>query len=125
MGAARQALVDALTPLLPKGRNGWKLIPTQRSYDQLDRVCVVLKQQKITRLPQTPNASHRVDFVITIISPNTDIDKAETDLDEQVDVLLHNLDAIKSVDWTDASKVEVSDKYLGYDVSVYIITTKE
>lgn len=122
MGAApRKALAALLRPKLPRA---WKIIPYQTNIDTPDRVVVMLKLESIVRTPAAPLGAHDVKFVVTIVSPLTDVEKAEDALDAQVDALLHKLDEL-GIAWTIAEKVKFDDQHLAFDISLTLTSTKE
>lgn len=122
MSSVRQYLDGELTPLLPAG---WTLIPNQRMPETISVTTVVLKLLKIEPLPEAPIGSLKNTVTITVADPHTDQAKAEDALDESVLTLTTALDGHKNIIWKDADKVLVNDTYLGWDISVEVITEKE
>lgn len=117
----RAALAAILKPLLPEG---WKFVLTNRFTDTLSATTVWLKQERITRLPVTPQAAHLIEYTVTIATPLTDFDKAEDRLDDEVNALIHALD-VAGIEWTSAEKKLLSEGVLCYDLSVNLISEKD
>lgn len=123
MVSPRDYLEAQLKPLLPRT---WKIVPVQRNLDALSRVTVMLKQQKISKEPSAPLSHHLLDFIVTVICPNTDVATAEVKLDDQVDDLIFAIDATKNVRWTDATKVVFGNaEYPAYDITVQVLSQKK
>lgn len=117
----REALVDALTPLLP---DSWKIVDSERGIDVGTNVSVLLKQQRFRRLGVAPLAFHSIDFVVTCVSPHEDFGKAEDQLDDAANELIHALDE-SGILWTEATKVLFADKYIAYDITLELESKKE
>ncbi|ONI63907.1 hypothetical protein ALI44B_04585 [Leifsonia sp. ALI-44-B] len=119
----RHVLERALKPLVtahPK----WRIIPYQRNVDALSGVIVMLKQKRITRLPEAPDGLHAIEFTATIVSPKTDTTAAEDELDDGVNALIHELD-LAGIGWADAEKVKFDDQHLAYDITLTVTSNKE
>lgn len=122
VGHPRKQLAETLRPLLP---SSWRVVDSERSLDRNDRTTVIVRQREITKNPAAPKASRIVQFVLTIVSRYVGPDNAEDDLDSTVPTLLNTLDGVDGLRWDTAEKVEVGDSRLGYDITVYVTTTKE
>ncbi|MFC5930206.1 hypothetical protein D6T64_05640 [Cryobacterium melibiosiphilum] len=118
---AREQLVTALTAVIPRT---WKLVPYQDNLDTLDRVTLVLKQSTISKAPAAPQGAHIVSYLLTLVTPETDAQKAELALDALVDELLFMLDGITWLTWDTATKVQFSDSNMAYDITVEALTRK-
>ena len=115
--------LDAL--LAPKLPAGWKIIPHQTVPETLHTITVVLKHYKLEKLPEAPQRHLTNYFTLTVASPLTTVAKAEDDLDDAVLELVTAIDTLASVDWTEATKVLVNDSYIGWDISLTVITQPE
>ncbi|TFC94572.1 hypothetical protein E3T28_14820 [Cryobacterium sinapicolor] len=118
---ARQQLEAELRKLVPKT---WKIVAYQDGLDTLDKVTLMLKQSAIEKAPAAPQGAHIVSYVLTLIDPALDAQKAEIALDASVDDLLFKLDGIQWLTWSRAEKVQFSDTNMAYDVTVEVITRK-
>lgn len=116
----RDELAELLTPLVPRS---WKIVKHQRNKSTLLVTTVTLKQLRIVRTPAAPLAAHDIEFIATITSPHADSVRAEDQLDDQVNTLIHALD-VKGVPWSSAQKVLDSDR-LAYDITLTLTSEKE
>jgi len=120
--SVREWLEDQLTPELPEG---WRFIPNQRMAATIDRITVVLKHTDIERLPEAPLGTLRNTVVLTVADPHEDQVRAENELDDAVLELCTAIDGLPNINWTRASKVLVNDTYLGWDITLTVISGKE
>lgn len=118
MIAPRKQLASLLRPVIPRS---WKLVTSDRATDLSKTITVQLKQRRIIRTPQAPNGAHDIEFVLTVTSPNMDLDKAEDQLDTAVNVLIHALDDA-GIRWLNADKV-ANDERLAYDITLTVTST--
>lgn len=118
----RDQLVEWLTAALPAG---WKLINSERNFDVLVQTAVIIKQDTIAKLPQAPRGAWTVSYTLTIADPHKKFEDAEIALDEDVLELFEILDLMDNVYPSTAKKVVVNDSYLGYDVTVAVITQRK
>lgn len=121
MPIPRKVLAASLKPILP---TDWAIIPSGRSIDAVPTTTVQLKQMSIVRTPAAPSQSHTIAFVVTIAAPEQSTQAAEDRLDDQVTDLLHALDDLQ-IAWTEARKVAVTDRRIGYDIDLSITSNKE
>jgi len=117
--SVRDRLVEELRAALGKDVN---VIPYQDSLDVLERRTVMVKQQSIARLPQSPEGALRIEYVLTFISPAVDPAVGEADLDQWVPQTLSDLD-MSWFAWTGADKVLFDPQNIAYDVAAYVLTT--
>lgn len=115
----RTALYDALKPLLI---GKYSLRPNGTNLEQIAKPTVLVRLLTIQPTPERPLSSLTLGYTVTLASPKTSPQQAENDLDGDVFEILQRLDQIESVEWSQASKVTVSDKYLGYDITVSMLT---
>lgn len=120
---AREELVDALRPLLPKK---WKLVPFARNLDRLEHPTVMVHASRIEKMPAAPQAKHRVTFTVSVFDPQDDPTRAQGALDDEVNALIFALDTIPFVHWESAEAAQLgSDGPLGWDITLDTITKKE
>lgn len=120
--SVRTWLDTNLAPLFPEG---WRWVPYQRNTDSLDAVTVQWKQSRILPLSEAPMGVLRVEGTVTVMSPRTDVERAEEELDEAIVDLLAAIDALAGLAWTEATKVVVNDGgNFGWDISVWTTATK-
>ena len=120
--SVREWLQAQLRSELPEG---WKFIPNQRMAATIDRITVVLKHTDIERLPEAPLGNLRNTVVLTVADPHEDQVRAENELDDAVLELCTAIDGLPNINWTRASKVLVNDTYLGWDITLTVISGKE
>lgn len=120
--SVRKQLTDTLTPALPAG---WRLVPFQTNLDVLDAPTVMLKQSGIKPAPEAPQGLYVFEYVLTVVTPSTDPETAEADLDDQVETLWGILDGLSWIDPTEAKKVLFQDSGLAYDIRCNILTQKD
>lgn len=119
----RTQLLAHLQPLLPEE---WTVLPYQANVSTIDRIVVVLKHNKISKDPDSPMGTVINEFIVTVVSPVSDIKTAEEQLDDAVLELITALDSHLQLNWTEAQKVLVSEKagYIGWDITLTIHTQK-
>lgn len=118
----RDYLKTEITPLLPAT---WSIIPNQKIPETISKITVVLKHLRILPLAEASIGSLRHHVTVTVADPHGDQVLAENALDNAVLELLTALDGHSKIVWTDATKVLVNDTYLGWDISLEVITQKE
>lgn len=120
VGEVRQVITGALKPLLPRG---WKFFPYRVPTEAITSATVWVRLQSIDKLPEAPQSkAHVVTYVVTIAVPEADPSEADARLDDDVIELVHALDALPNIRRTRAEQVAVADAYLGFDITVEIIT---
>lgn len=116
----RSTLVEGLRPLLPRR---WKLHPYRTAPDAINQTTVWVKLGSIEKLAEAPiSGVNLVTFVVTIAVPEADFAEADERLDTDVIALTDAIDALPMVRRARADAVAVTDLYLGYDISVELIT---
>jgi len=120
--SVRSYLEAELKPLLP---TTWRIIPNQRIPETIDRVTVALKVDRIEKLPEAPLGNLRNTVILTVADPHKDQVRAENALDDAVLNVLTALDGHSNIDWTLAQKVLATETYLGWDITLTVITSKE
>lgn len=116
----RSALIGGLAPLLPRG---WKLHPYRKAPDAINQTTVWVKLGSIEKLPEAPvSGVNLITYTVTVAVPEADFADADERLDMDVITLTDALDALPMVRRARADAVAVADLYLGYDISVEVIT---
>lgn len=119
MSTVRTTLYDLLKPVLPER---FSLRPSATNLEQIAKPVVLIQLLTIQPTPERPLSSLTLGYTVTLASPRTSPQGSENELDADVFTLLQRLDQIEVVEWSQASKVTVSDKYLGYDITVSMLT---
>jgi hypothetical protein len=118
---SREQLVDLLRPLLPKT---WKLVPFSRGLDTPSQVTVMVHATAIRDAPAAPQGALETEFTLSVIDPQTDPERAQGALDDEVLELIHALKAVPFLIWESAEPTLVQDS-LSWDIKTTVITRKD
>lgn len=122
--SVRELVKGLLQPLITGNR--WVVKPhTVKQLETVARTTVFIEHTGIDPLPAAPIGNVNNECVVTIVSPLLDYAKAEDALDAKVLDLVNALDADERLGWVNARKVEVADTYLGWAITLTLITAKE
>ncbi|MDP4333555.1 hypothetical protein Q7F20_09240 [Curtobacterium sp. A7_M15] len=102
MTSARQQVVDAITPVLPKN---WRVVPYLTSFDALTQTIVMIHATGVERFPQAPAKTYQITFEATVLDPSKDPARVWDSLDDEVLEAIAALDTIDSLNWTGAEPV--------------------
>lgn len=119
MTTARQQVVDAITPALPKN---WKVVPYLTSFDALDRTVVMIHATRVTKFSQAPQGTYSVEFEATVLDPSKDPARVWDSLDDEV---LDAIAALDSIDWTGAEPIAYpadSPRFFGWNITFSVPT---
>lgn len=118
---ARQALVDTLTPLCPRG---WQWVTDERARPDDPVTRVQALQRRIIPGRFGATAAHRIGFTVTVTVPTSEkgLSKAEDQLDDDILTFLYALSAAH-IQWTTANKA-IYDERLGYQLELEIDSLK-
>ena len=120
--SVRDYLEAQLKPLLP---GTWTFIPNQTMPETISQTVVILKHGRIEKLPAAPIGHLLNTVTLTIVDPHVDEVKAENALDDAVVELCSAIDGMDRINWSLAEKVTVKDPYIGWDITLTVITEKE
>jgi len=111
-----------LTPLVP---GTWRIIPSLTLPKTIEQPTVTITHTRMAPEPAAPMSRNVVnDLVIRIANPLEDLLRAENDLDDDVNTLIHALKTSDRLRWTDAEKVQIKETpYFGWDVTVQVLST--
>lgn len=119
LAAYLEQLVAEIEPL-----NDIKVVDSTRALGEITRTTLVVKTDRYEKLPEAPQ-KRQGRFILTLISKHQDIDRAEDDLDDRLEVLLPAL-TTSGLIWTSAAQVGYGDSNLAYDITITsILTSKE
>jgi hypothetical protein len=125
MSTSVRAQVAAMLATLVTDES-WAIKPhTVKQVLTLSKPTVYVEHTGITALPEAPIGHLRNTVAVTILDPHTDWDKAEDDLDTAVLELITALDAHDRLAVTEATKTSIADAYLGWAITLTLITDKE
>ena len=116
--STRDTLIQFLETILPstEGLEGIKLVKSIRANDVLSQPILVVKTVSFVKLAEAPIGNMMGEFLLTLVSPHNDIERAEDDLDDLLEVLLPALFNSHLV-WTSATQVSL-EGHLAYDIAV-------
>ena len=116
--STRDTLIQYLETVLPatEGLEGIKLVKSIRANDVLSQPILVVKTVSFVKLAEAPIGNMMGEFLLTLVSPHNDIERAEDELDDLLEVLLPALFNSHLV-WTSATQVSLEGR-LAYDIAV-------
>jgi hypothetical protein len=118
----RRWVLEELKPILPKD---WRLVPYAADVDAPSVPTVLIKLQSVAPLPGAPLGHLNATYVVTIVEPQTDAGTADRNLDDELLTLLHALDGVQNLIFSQAERVAFDDVHMAYDVSLTVITSKD
>jgi hypothetical protein len=120
MSSSRDRLAALIEPMLP---DAWKRIEahTVKTIVSLSRPTVYIDYTSITHAGM-PEGQLIDGFDIALISDLTDYAKAEDALDSAVRPFVRALDASPDIAWSAANKRAFAETYLGWVVTVQLLT---
>ena len=116
--SARQQVVDAIAPVLPKN---WKVVPYLTSFEAIDQTVVMIHATRVTKFQQAPQGTYTVEFEATVLDPSKDSARVWDALDDEVLEAIAAIDAIDSLDWTGAEPVSFSN-FFGWNITFSVPT---
>lgn len=121
----RTALGDYLDGVLAgtPGLDDIKLVRSVRELGTISVPTLVLKTDTFSPIVAAPRKSQGT-FTATLISPHQNIDRAEDDLDERLELLFPALLGA-GLAWVDATQVGYGDSNLAYDIRITSILTPD
>jgi|GEM_PF-2893902 len=115
-----------LKPLLPRT---WKLVPYQRNLDEVDQTTVMLRLQRVTKLPEAPGGAYLAEWTMTVIHPGQDVIRGQKMLDQQLFELLDAILGLRAtglnIDWSDAQSVVFGERNEAFDITIRTILEKQ
>jgi len=119
----RQWIIDAIKPALPAT---WKLVSYNRDFDTLDTVAVTLAIDSIERTPAAPQSHRDISYVMQVIDPRLEPEKANAYLDDEIMATLDALDKVPNLAWKDAKRgLANGGSNLGFEITLTFTYQKE
>jgi len=115
LDAIRGYLHNEIKPLLP---SGWDIKLGLATPSTISRPTVYLEYARIAPLKEAPIGHAMCEIELTIVSPLTDLGKAEGAIDTAVVDLILALDGHSKITWSEAVKKTIAEASLGWTVSV-------
>lgn len=116
----RDYIVGEVTPNLP---DDWKIDGGIPTLGTLSKPVLWVEYTAFEPLPEAPHASIRVTADLCIVTNLTDLRKGEDDADENVAALYEAALAARSFYSITARKSVFQDAYIGWRLSINVITT--
>lgn len=116
----REFIAAQLAPNLP---TGWEIEPGIPSLGTLSRPVLWIEYTAFEALPEAPLAKIRVSADLCIATSRTDLRKGEADADEHVAELFEACVVANTFYSITATKTIFLDAYVGWRVSINVITT--
>jgi hypothetical protein len=123
LSTVRKDLRDRLKPLVPAR---WKIIPNLAAAEKLAVPALYFEFTEITAEvggSRLGSGHLFAAFDLSIITPQTDVVKAEEAVDAAVLDLILALDSDDQIHWDTARKTRLEGGQLGWRVSLYVLTT--
>jgi hypothetical protein len=117
MTSARQQVVDAIAPVLPKS---WRVVPYLTSFDALSQTTVMIHATSVERFPAAPAKTYQITFEATVLDPSKDPARVWDSLDDEVLEAIAALDTIDSLNWTGAEPVAYpaeEPRFFGWNIT--------
>lgn len=120
----RTTMLDYLALVMggTEGLENVRLVRSVRAVDELSTPILQVKTDSFEKLPEAPIRKRIGHFTATLVSPHQDVDKAEDQLDDLLEVLLPALFTF-GLSYQDATQVSYGDQYLAYDIRIDTILT--
>lgn len=118
--SSRSSLIDYLEPIIAStpGLESLRFIRSVRAVDQLGKnPILILKTDSIEVLPAAPRSAPLGRFTLVLVSPHLDVEKAEDQLDDLLEILLPTLFGAH-VMWEKATQTAYDDQHLSYDIAI-------
>lgn len=116
--SARLELVDYLETvcLATEGLEDVRVVGSVRAVDTLSKATLIVKTDSYERVPEQPRKIQG-NFTLVLVSPHVDLDRAEADLEDRLELLLPALYTALLV-FGSAAQTQYDDTHLAYDISV-------
>jgi hypothetical protein len=124
--SSRDSLIAHLEPILAgtAGLEDVRLIKSVRNIGALSQPTLIIKTDAFELNAQAPRSAAIGVFTLVLVSPHTDIDKAEDQLDDLLEMLLPTLLG-SAIVWSRAEQTAFDDTHLSYDIAVTALLSQE
>ena len=104
---------------------GVRVIATQRALDEPSKPTALITSRFLTKSPNLPNSYRHVGLMLTLISPHTDLDKAQDQLDVIAEASLDYLEVQPHVlDIDPATTVGWDSSRLAFEIPFTVLAKK-
>lgn len=120
----RKEIAKALRLKLPKG---WRVIEFPAVPANPSQPVIIMRSSTIAKTPGAPRRYRTRGYMLGLIVPELDPEKAEDALDDAIETLVNALEEVDfpGLLWSEATRAKFDDRFQGYDVPVNITTQKE
>jgi hypothetical protein len=123
--SSRDSLIEALEPILAdtEGLEGVRLVKSVRNVGELSTPVLIVKTDAFEINAAAPRTAAVGQFSLILVSPHKDLDKAEDQLDDLLELLLPTLLSASLV-WSRAEQKQFyDDSHICYEIAVTAILT--
>jgi hypothetical protein len=122
--SSRDSLIEALEPILAdtEGLEGVRIVKSVRNIGALSQPNLIVKTDAFEINPAAPRSTAVGQFTLVLVSPHSDLDKAEDQLDDLLEILLPALLSYNMV-WSRAEQTAFDDSHLSYDIAITAISS--
>lgn len=120
--SSRSSLIAYLEPVIAAapGLEAVRVVRTVRATDKLSKPTLIVRTNTFEKLPAAPLSSMLGRFTLCLVSPHTDVERAEDQLDDLLEILLPLL-LTSGVIWEQATQTQYDDQHLAYDITIQTI----
>jgi hypothetical protein len=117
--SARTALIEYLESVVASDvtLQDIRVVPTVRDVGELSKPVLIIKTNSLSKIPQAPRAGFLGNFTATLVSPFKDLERAEDDLEDRLEVLLPLLFSWGLV-WSSADQARFDEDRICYDIHI-------
>jgi hypothetical protein len=122
--SSRDTLIASLEPILAsvEGLEDVRLVKSVRNIGELSKPTLIVSTDAFEMNEAAPRSTAVGRFTLALVSPHQDLDRAEDQLDDLLELLLPTLLSYNMV-WTRAEQTQFDSSHLSYDISVTAIST--
>lgn len=122
----RSDLADYLATVVAgtEGMEDVRVVRSVRALGEINRPTIILKTDSYEKLPEAPLKKRVGLFTATLVSSHQDIDKAEDQLDDLLELFLPALFTF-GLSWQSATQVAYDETRLAFDIIIRTILITE
>jgi hypothetical protein len=126
MSSSRDSLIAALEVILADvaGLEDVRLVKSSRDLGVLSKPTIIVARGTYEVNAAAPRLSAIGQFTLALVSPHTDVDKSEEQLDDLLELLLPAL-LTSTTSWTSAEPTVFDDTHNSYDIAVTALLSQE
>jgi hypothetical protein len=126
MSSSRDSLIAALEVILADvaGLEDVRLVKSSRDLGVLSKPTIIVARGTYEVNAAAPRSSAIGQFTLVLVSPHTDVDKSEEQLDDLLEILLPAL-LTATTSWSSAEPTVFDDTHDSYDIAVTALLSQE